>query len=449
MMKLSKEEKKRKTKLSIQKIFNFASGIFILSCVLFYGIRFIKLYKENYSVEKISHIGDTIKENNVDNENFKNINGDFYFYKKEVNNYVNYSHLLWRIIKVSKDNTVTLALDNSITSLAKGTKKQFKDTNIYSWLNNIKEDNTGILEKSLNDKERYLTYTNTCVDSITDVKNITCKNTTEDTYITIPSLNDYVNTGSSESFLNNEEYYYLTNNEKESTSWCVDKDGKISTSDGTDILGVKPVITIKSTIQIKDGNGTKENPYIFEESNSLIGSYVKLDNDIWRVYSEENDLVKLSLDSYLKINNEEVKYKYSNNNYYHNDTIQGSLAYYLNKTYLNSLKYKNILEETDFSNGIYNNTNDYNYKETLNTTIKTKVTVLSIGNIILNPVNTNYYLSTGISKESNMVYTMQNDFKLYTKVATTNLKIVPVIAIKKELLNSIGTKDSPCEVNYE
>ena len=444
-MKLSKVVKKNKRKISIQKIFNLASLIFLLSCIIFYGTRFIKLYKENNKVDKISFIGDTIKENSE----LKSINGDYYFYGKDVNNYVLYSNLTWRIIKVSKDGNITMALDKSITSLAKGTNKKFEETNIYSWLNDNNKDNTGILEKSLNNAKNYLIETNTCTDDITDTKKITCNNTTSDTYITIPSLNDYVNTGSTESFLNNEEYYYLTNNEKGSTSWCVDSDGKISTSDGTDILGVKPVITIKNKVQVKSGNGTKDNPYKFEEISSLIGSYVKLDNDIWRIYKEEDNIIKLSLDNYLKIDNEDIKYKYSNNNYYHNDTIYGSLAYYLNKTYLNTLKYKNILEEIEFSNGIYNNTNNYDYKETLNTKISTKVAVLSIGDMILNSTNTNYYLSSGVSKESNMIYTMQNDFKVYTKVSTTNLKIVPVIAIKKELLTGTGSKDSPYEVNYE
>lgn len=446
---MSKEVKKKKRKISIQKIFNIVSGIFILSCILFYGIRFIKLYKDNYTVDKVAHIADTIKEKNDGSENFKNINGDFYFHGNDVNNYISYSNLLWRIIKVSSDGSVTITLDNSITSLAKG-NLEFKDSNIYNWLNNTNKEYTGILLKSLNNSEKYLTYTNTCIDNINDTKNITCKKKAEDTYITIPSLNDYVNTGNSESFLNNEEYYYLINKESNTNTWCVDKDGKISTSDGSDILGVKPVITIKSTVEITNGDGTKENPYTFEKENSIIGSYVKLDNDTWRIYQEDDNYVKLSLDNYLTLNNEEIKYKYSNNNYKHNDTISGSLAYYLNKNYLNSLSYKNILEEISFSNGIYNNTNNYDYSKVLEETINTKVTVLSIGDIILNPTNTNYYLSTGVSKDSNMIYTMQNDFKVYTKVSTTNLKVVPVIAIKKDLLTTgTGTKDSPYEVNYE
>ena len=442
---MEKALKRRKKKLSLRKIFNLISIIFLLSCVLFYGPRFIKSYKENYTVNETVFIADTIK-NNV---KLKNINGEYYFYGKDVSNYVSYSNLIWRIIKITKDDTITLVLDNSITSLAKGTDNNFNETNIHDWLNATSKNDTGILEKSLNDVQKYLTYTNTCTDNIIDTKKITCENTTNNIYITIPSLNDYVNTGSSESFLNNDEYYYLINNEEDDTSWCVDRDGKISTSDGTDILGIKPVITIKNNIEIKTGDGSKENPYTFEDINGLIGSYVKLDEDIWRIYKVEDDIVKLSLEKYLIVDDEEVKYKYSDKNYSYNSVIVDSLAYYLNKTYLNSLTYKNIIEETYFSNGIYNNTNNFDYKETINTKVKTKVAVLSIGDLILNHENTNYFLSTGISKDDTMMYTMQNDFKLYTKLATTNLKIVPVIAIKKELLTGLGTLTSPYEVNSE
>ena len=67
--------------------------------------------------------------------------------------------------------------------------------------------------------------------------------------------------------------------------------------------------------------------------------------------------------------------------------------------------------------------------------------------IILNNNNTNYFLSTGISKDSNLVYVMQDDYKVYTKVSTTTLKIVPTIALDKSLLTKgDGTIESPYEV---
>lgn len=449
-VKEKKNKRKKKRRISIQKIFNLVSFMFILACCIFYGTRFIKLYTANNKTEEVKVLADNIKDNNSNNNSFKNINGDYYFEGTDLNNYLKYSNLIWRIIKVSSNDTVTLVLDNSITSLAAGEAKSYTESYLNMWLNNNDKDYTGILENNLNKTNEYLTYTNTCNDTIDDTKNITCKNTLEDTLIAIPSLSDYVNTGGQKGFMNNEEYYYLINNNKDGNLWYIDKDGKVNTSDGTDIIGVKPTITIKNSVKLVSGDGSKDNPYTIENENGLFGSYVKLGNDIWRIYSVEGDNIKLSLDSYLTLNNSEIKYKYSNNGYYHNDTKSGTLAYYLKNTYLPTLSYKEIINEVEYSNGIYSNTTDFDYTKVLSTKINTKVATLSIGNIFLNPTNTNYYTSTGISKDSNLIYVMRSDFKLYTKIATTNLNIIPVISINKNLLTSgEGTLANPLEVSHE
>lgn len=435
------KERSKKSKISFQKIFNLVSFTFLLACVIFYGGRFIKLYLENYKVEETNSIANDIKESNKDNENFKNINSEYYFYSTDVNNYVSYSNLIWRVIKVNNDNSITIVLDNSITSLANS------NSSIDKWLNKTEEEYTGILENNLNNLNKYLTYTNTCKDVIEDTKNITCKETVEDTYITTPSLNDYVNTGGSNGFMNNEEYYYLINTNNENKYWYIDSDGKLGKTDGSDVLGVKPVVTIKGTIELTGGNGTKDSPYTFEEETTLFGSYVKLGEDLWRIYEVNDDEIKLSLNNYLTINGTEEKYNYSQNGYYHNDTKTKTLAYYLKNTYLNSLSYKDLIKETKFSNGLYSNTTEFDYTKVLNETVDTKVSVLSVGNPILNPELTNYFMSTGINKNSNYIYVFQNDFKLYTKTVTTSLKIVPTITIDKNILTKgTGTINDPLEV---
>lgn len=445
---MSKEVKKgRKRKINIQKVFNLVSFTFLLACVIFYGSRFIKLYIENNKVEKITVLSDNIKDNNKDNQNFKEINEAYYFTNDEENNYVEYSNILWRIIKINKDKSVTVVADKAITSLAPGQNKKYDNTYINKWLNKSNENNTGILESNLNNIEKYLTYTETCKDTVTDTKNITCKDKIKETYITLPSIYDYVNTGGNNGFLNNEEYFYLANANKDNNLMYIDDTGKTNYTED-EILGVKPVITIKNTITLKEGNGSKENPYTFEDSKGLFGSYVKLGKDIWRVYNVTDNSIKLSLNDYLKLNNQEVKYKYSNNGYYHNDTTNGSLAYYLKNTYLTSLSYKNIINEDKFANGIYNNTTNYDYTKVLASTVDTKIGLLSIGDIFLNDEATNYYLSTGVSKDNNKIYVMESDYKLYTKVSTTNLKIVPTISIKKEVLTKgTGTSSDPYEVD--
>ena len=306
------KERSKKRKISFHKVFNLFSALFLLVCISVYGYRFTTLYLENSKAKNIKQIGDTIKENNASNKNFKNIKGDYYFVGSEVNNYVKYSNMLWRVIKVDKRGNVVIALDSSITSLAKGSS-EFTSSSIYSWLNKDDEDEfSGIFESVLNDVPQYLTYTKACVDDESDIKKITCGKFTSDTFVTIPTLLDYVNTGGSSSFLNTGSYYYLLNNGKDGSSWVVDDAGKVGNSKGDDLLGIKPVITIKRLSIIKNGDGSKAAPYEFEDGvSSFVGNYVKLGDDIWQVYAEDDNNVKLVLKSYLKVNGREVENKYS------------------------------------------------------------------------------------------------------------------------------------------
>lgn len=439
------KERSKKRKISFHKVFNLFSALFLLVCISVYGYRFTTLYLENSKAKNIKQIGDTIKENNASNKNFKNIKGDYYFVGSEVNNYVKYSNMLWRVIKVDKRGNVVIALDSSITSLAKGSS-EFTSSSIYSWLNKDDEDEfSGIFESVLNDVPQYLTYTKACVDDESDIKKITCGKFTSDTFVTIPTLLDYVNTGGSSSFLNTGSYYYLLNNGKDGSSWVVDDAGKVGNSKGDDLLGIKPVITIKRLSIIKNGDGSKAAPYEFEDGvSSFVGNYVKLGDDIWQVYAEDDNNVKLVLKSYLKVNGREVENKYSRSGYKFDVSEYGSLAYYLNNRYLNSLKYNGILEEFEFGNGVYNN---YDYKEVLKSKVKAKVGLISIGDLMFNYDIADYFLSTGTP--DNLVYFYQGDGNFDTRSSNNMFNIIPTISIKKSLILEHGTADSPYEVKYE
>ena len=224
-------------------------------------------------------------------------------------------------------------------------------------------------------------------------------------------------------------------------------EGKITTNKGTDVIGVKPVITIKSNIDYVSGNGTKDNPYIIEKENGLFGSYVKLDNQLWRIYQVNDTEVRLVLNDYLKVNNSELKYIYSNNSSYHNDSKSGSIAYYLNHTFLNTLSYKNKIKEVSWTNGYYGSNSNYDYKTALDTTINSKVALISIGDIRLNNHLDNYFTLTGAKNNSSMAYTISSDQKLYSKSIQTKVNVVPAISLDKELLTKgNGTIDSPYEM---
>ena len=136
------------------------SLIFILVCIFWYGGRFIYFYKESEKTltEESNMFARVVKTQNHDSETFKQVGQDYYFYGNVLNNYVSYSNRLWRIIKVNKDNSIVLVTDNVIGTLAYGNSDtDYQNSNLFSWLNvNEEEPNSGVFERTLNEKEKYL-----------------------------------------------------------------------------------------------------------------------------------------------------------------------------------------------------------------------------------------------------------------------------------------------------
>lgn len=429
----------------VQKIFCIISFSFILTCIFWYGGRFIYLYLENsknLTEIEAKTFANKLKDDNYDSETFKQVKKDYYFYGNATNNYVSYSNLIWRIVKINENNTILLITDNIIGTIAYGdASTSYQDSNLINWLNN---DTTGKFIKILNNKEKYLNLTSTCIDNISDIENITCTEESNNYYLGLLSIKDYLNTGGNNSFINNERYTYLANKNNDSKIWYLTNEGKLNTTDGSDILGIKATITLSPTIELSSGSGTSEDPYKFEETTNLIGSYVKLDNDSWRIYEENNDIIKLVLQDTLKENNDNIKYSYSNKTYYHNDTTYGSLAYYLNKTFYNSLSYKSIIIENTYTNGLYGKENNYNFEEISSKTIETKITVPSIDDIIFNDNLANYFTNTGKAENQEAVYYHKGNGIVSTKIVTAEANIVPCISIKKEnLTTGSGTSTDP------
>jgi len=433
----------KKRKISIQKIFNIVSFVFLLTCCIFYGGRFIKLYLENEEkvVVEANTLGKEIREKNI--ETLKNINGEYYFNGDVDNNYVTYSGILWRVIKIGDNNVITMISDNSLTSLAFGESKTYEESYINTWLNKNDSEHSGILEKNLNSMVTYLKQSDLCISKVDDINNSSCTEYNNDYYITTLSINDYINTGASEGFINTSENFYLSNMTTDNKIWYVNTDGKMDKSDGTDIYGVKVVIKTKENLDLVSGDGSKNNPYVIESSFGLFGSYVKLDEDMWRVIDVTDDKLKLVYNDYLKDGEDYISYKYSNYNAIYDQNKYGSLAYYLNKTFLNSLSYKDLIIENSYSNGYYGAENKYDYSDTLNNTINTKVALVNIADVNINHDIYNYFTMTVSSKKNNFIYTIQRDGNPYSKIISSTSHVVPVITISKTTFEGTGTLNDP------
>ena len=153
------------------------------------------------------------------------------------------------------------------------------------------------------------------------------------------------------------------------------------------------------------------------------------------------------LNDYLKVNGNELKYRYSKSTSYHNDTISGSIAYYLNNDYLNKLSYKDKIKEVKWSNGYYNSATNFDYTNSLKNKIDSKIALMSIGDIYLNPNTNNYFTMTGSSDRGSQVYVITDNKKLFTKSVTNELNVIPTISINQKLLTKgNGTKDAPYEM---
>mgnify|MGYP004649798247 FL=1 len=441
---------KHKIKVDYQKLFNTISIGFICACVLFYGARFTSLYIKNkkVEVENVNTLYKVIFNTNFGKENFVDIGGNHYFKNKVDNNYVTYSNILWRIIRINADNSVTLISENPLVSLAYKEEVNFKESYLNKWLNiTEEEENTGILEYNLNNPDKYLLKNETCLDVVDKLSNQLCKTTYTDKYLGLMSTSDYVNTGAETSFINNNTKFYLSNTTDTNKIWYITDTNKVSYSDGTDLIGLRPVITVKGNINIVSGNGTLNSPYTFESEKGMFGAYVKLGEDTWRIYQVNEDTINLVSNNLLELNNEAMERIYTNKGYSYNSSKWNTLAYYLNNTYLNSLSYKDKIELNNWANGYYGADNNYNYKEALTDTKDAYVGLLNITNIRLNNELKNYFLMTGSTKNGSLVYLASNNGTIYSTSSDEKNYVLPTITIKKELLTKgEGTIDSPLEM---
>lgn len=434
---------KKRRKISYQKIFCAISFLFILGCVLFYGSRFIMLYIENNTtdIESITNLSKRVTAEHANQSYFKNINSNYYFVGNTDKNYVKYKNITWRIVKITNNNSTVLISDEPLTSLAFG-NSTYEESSIIDWLNETDNEESGILANAIGSD--YLTNTNACIDTLDDTKNITCDDIYDEYQISLLSMFDYANAGSSDSYINNGYYTYLSNTNNDNEVWYIDDEGKLNTSNGTDIYSIKPVITLNSTVELIEGEGTKDNPYQIEKENSLFASYVKLDNNLWRIYNIEDNNLKLVLTDYLKTDDENYQTIYSSTTSFHNDEKVGTLAYYLNNTYFNRLNYSDQILNNYWSNGYYSSENNFDYTEALDKEVDTEIALLSIGDINLVPSLDEFFLSTGLNNMDNKIYVYNNDGTITDQRVTSKANVVPTISIDKNILTKgTGTIDDP------
>ena len=418
--KKEKEVKKDRKSSTWQNIFCIVSAVFLLSCIGIYGYRFVKYYKI-YNPKIDSKDGSVLLAKDIvgksefatDDEDGLFSSGGNYIYKGVVNNnYLKYNNMLWRIVRVNADNSIDIILDDYISLLPWDSKvTSFTNSEIYKYINN---DFLNLLDKEL------LNKTSFCTDKISSLTSITCDEQNSDGYVKLLDVANFLNSvNKGKSYLVNDEEIIWLSDYGDDKIWHTNG-VNVSQSEVNSFYEIKPMVRLRNTITYSSGDGTIKSPFVVDKEDTLrVGSKVQLGEDEWIVYENSNNikLMRTSvLEKQLDFDKEKLTYKDS------------SLMEYLNKDYLDSLSYKDMIIEDEWFIGKYQNSLSDIKKETT----KAKVGIPNLLDAKFMSSVKLYFTST-FNEDRVFVY----DNPLRPGRITTYRFIRPCITISKESGNKL------------
>ena len=433
----NKKENKKKILYNVVIIFNI---LFIVGLIVYYGYRFAYYYKlEHQPPKELKYLSEKITSGNqlVNEGDGLYLDEDtktFYFKGVNVNNYLYYSGHMWRIIKVNKDSSIVLILNQPITSITFGTTSQYQSSFVHSYLNEIEnQPYTGLFEQVLNHPDSYLKKTTICTDVIANVEDITCKKTISQDLVGILNLSDYELSGGKNGYLNNGVSYYTATRDNYDRIYYVHSKGGVSLADDYNEhnYAVRPTITLKSNIKYLSGDGSENSPYFIEEQEQIptiqVGNYVNYSGYTWKVISKNDNTYKLAT---TKTNE-------------YNPKTYGSIAYYLNHTWYRTLD-SSLIVDGVWNIGNYQINGVTDYKNIYTNTVTAKVGLLTLGEMYsLELPNT--WLLTSLNEDDGMVYTVQEGNKYFSDVIENEHGIRPAIYITNQvkIISGSGVLSDP------
>lgn len=407
----------------IQAIFCLCSIAFIIGCCIHYGSRLIKYYRiynpKTEGGEAIQLIGTSLTVNaeyKTEGDGLYRIGGASVYKGENVNNYLYFANQMWRVISINGDGSLEVTTDQYINALNFNDKiATFDKSDIKKYLN---DKFLSILNKDL------LTPASYCLDEAEDIASITCNNIASEDYVRLLGIPEFLNSKIDENtYLYNESGYWLYNSS--STGAWHTSGSNVSLTVPTNNYLIKPVVRIKNSLQLLGGTGTKEDPYLIEkdDKNLEVGKYVKLGEDTWIIYETNDETINLALSGTLK-----TVYRFSNTSSKYDITSAGSLGLYLNTVYLQSLSYKDMINEGTWYIGSYDSKYENVYKEN----IKAKVGIFNVADLKIGNSLSMYYLLTPVDK--NLTYFYSNGLVKSKITLARNIK--PTININKKTIGS-------------
>lgn len=316
-------------------------------------------------------------------DNIKRTKGEKYTYTGNASdNYVLFSGMLFRIVNIDSEGNIKLITDNSISNVRYG-EDDYKDSNIYTWLNEYFYNN--INEKS----KKYMKEVTWCYDNQENAGIIDTCNNKINAKVGLLSVSEFEKSKyNNATYLNSFDQFTLLNKASYNKTWITDPytDNKLYAMGSNELVGTRPVIVLNEGIYLVSGNGSFTNPYKLQDYNygkenemlntRLIGEYVRYSGYDFRISGIDKDgNIKLTAMELLISN---VNNRYVNGSYDDTSSIkpdvskEGNLYYKLNNDVINYIKEDYIVSH-EFDIPVIDSTKKYN--ELSKTKIKADISI--------------------------------------------------------------------------
>ena len=234
-------------------------------------------------VEVVQKLNSTIK---------SSLNGNKNYVGDPSDNYIRISNILFRVYGIDKNDNVLIVSDEDIANV--------NYTKIDKWLDYFYENLNDFTKKAIV-KSQY------CNMSVTDTTITECTSYTKEKNVYIPSVIE-VNKASEgyKNFMRPNTISWVAN-KKDNKNAYVTKISFIGEESKKTFLaynvkenyGVRPMMTIKGSTLITDGDGTKNDPYVFGDvkkakgasllNERYTGEYISIDGQKYRIVKTLSD----------------------------------------------------------------------------------------------------------------------------------------------------------------
>lgn len=358
------------------------------------------------TVEVIKKLSSTVKKATKDTNN--------YYKGILVDNYISINNIIFRIVRVNKDDTVTVVSDSPLANIDyNASNGRFDDSNMDEWLNKY-------FYNLLNNKSKKLIVENKwCDDVITDetIAKSTCDRYSSNKKVGILSIEDYNNTLDEykNTYLDSMARTWYNNFTKNKNVWSIKSNSKAAYKDNI-LLNIRPALTISKEAKIISGSGEESDPFIIgTETKAIrdmkvnkldIGTVISYSGYDWYVAGKEDDgTTKLIMKNVLYAKDTGavlISYDTNSDVKIYNPKEQGNIAYQITN---NVSKYVDLSYSVNkkIDVPIYKNT--VTYKGTHETkTYRTRLSIPSVFEIFsadTSQLGVPYWLIDGSKEKEN------------------------------------------------